>query len=142
MFCENCGAKVQDGAAFCSECGASTAAQPEQSARPVYAQPQPYAAPVQPPPQQGYAQPVYAAQARPNNEPLRVGQFIGMLLLMCIPIANIILMFVWAFGSTVNLNKKNYARAMLILTGVMLVFWIIAGGALAAVLQEILWNMY
>lgn len=142
MFCENCGAKVQDGAAFCSECGASTAAQQAQEAQPAYAQPQPYAAPVQPPPQQSYAQPAYAPQARFNSEPLSLGQYIGMLLLLCIPIANIVLLFVWAFGSTVNLNKKNYARAMLILIGVMLVFWIIAGGAFAAMIQNILWNLY
>jgi len=34
---------------------------------------------------------------------------------MMIPLANIVLMFVWAFGSRVNRSKKNFFRAILIM---------------------------
>jgi hypothetical protein len=44
-----------------------------------------------------------------------VGGFLGMILLQCVPILNIILLFKWSFGRTVNLNRKNLARAILIL---------------------------
>ncbi len=106
MFCENCGAKVQDGAAFCSECGASTAAQPEQSARPVYAQPQPYAAPVSPRRSRAMPSPCTRPSAAQQRAAAR-GPVHRHAAAHVHPIANIILMFVWAFGSTVNLNKKT-----------------------------------
>lgn len=66
----------------------------------------------------------------------------GMLLLMCVPILNIILLFVWGFGSSVNLNKKNFARASLILSDVMLIFWIVAGGLIMGALDSIMGSYY
>jgi len=50
----------------------------------------------------------------PETRPLSVGAFLGMMLLMFIPIANLVLLFVWAFGKT-NANRQNYARAALLL---------------------------
>lgn len=38
---------------------------------------------------------------------------------------NIVLMFVWAFGSDVNISKKNYFKANLILTGIILALYFI-----------------
>lgn len=47
MYCENCGAALKEGAAFCPNCGAPVAQKPvEPPAEPVYQQP---AAPVYPP---------------------------------------------------------------------------------------------
>jgi len=60
-----------------------------------------------------------------------------MLLLMCVPILNIILLFVWGFGSSANLNKKNLARASLILCAVRLIFRIVAGGFITGGLDSI-----
>jgi hypothetical protein len=60
---------------------------------------------------------------RPASEPLSVGQYIGMFLLMSIPIVNLIMPLVWAFGGSVNTNKKNFARAFLILCVATLVLW-------------------
>ncbi len=57
-----------------------------------------------------------------GKEPPGVGQYIGMFLLMCVPFLNIIVLFVWGFGSSVNPNKKNFARAALIMAAVMVVF--------------------
>ncbi len=82
----------------------------------------------------------YSGQS--GSEPLRVGQYMGMLLLMCVPILNIILLFVWGFGSSVNLNKKNFARASLILSDVMLIFWIVAGGLIMGALDSIMGSYY
>ncbi|MGI5972025.1 MAG: hypothetical protein ACOX7P_09960, partial [Oscillospiraceae bacterium] len=89
--------------------------------------------------QQAYAPPqstAYSGQL--GDEPLRVGQYIGMFLLMCVPILNIILLFVWGFGSSANLNKKNFARAALILCAILLIFWIVAGGIIGASLGSII----
>lgn len=65
-----------------------------------------------------------------------------MLLLMCVPILNVILLFVWGFGSSANLNKKNLARASLILGAVMLIFWIAAGGLITGALDSITGGYY
>ena len=128
MFCENCGNKLPEGAKFCGGCGAKT--EPVQPA---------YTASYY---QQAYAPPQPAAYSgQPGTEPLRVGQYIGMLLLMCVPILGVILLFVWSFGGSVNLNKKNYARAMLIVCAIGLILSIIFGAALTSIIGELLGGM-
>jgi hypothetical protein len=152
MFCANCGIKLPDGAKFCGGCGANT--EPVQPAYTASAEPAPmrpnqplsvYPPPAQTAPsyQQAYTPPQSAAYSgRPGDVPLRVGQYIGMFLLMCVPILNIILLFVWGFGSSVNLNKKNFARASLILCAIMLVFWIVAGKVFLDSLGSIMGGYY
>ena len=76
------------------------------------------------------------------DTPLGVGQYIGMFFLLAIPILNIILLFKWAFGSSANLNKKNYARATLILAVIGLIFSILAGGFIARIFEEIMYSFY
>ena len=103
-------------------------------------QPQPaYAAPVPPPPQPQpvYAAPpvpppVYAAPADPNAplppgskyEPITTGGYIGIMLLMMLPLINFILLLVWACGGCRKVNKTNFARAMLV---VMLAGMVLSG---------------
>ena len=48
-------------------------------------------------------------------KPVTVGDWIITYLLMSIPLVNIILMFVWAFGSNTPASKANWAKAMLII---------------------------
>jgi len=52
------------------------------------------------------------------------------------------LLFKWAFGSSANLNKKNYARATLILAAIGLIFTILAGGFIAEIFEEIMYSFY
>ena len=136
MFCESCGNKLPIGAKFCAGCGAKT-----ETVQPAYAAAAPAAQrPVPPPVHTPPAQAAYVPPRPPSysgqsgSEPLRVGQYMGMFLLMCVPILNIILLFMWSFGSPANLNQKNFARASLILGAVMLIFWIVAGGLIMGAL--------
>lgn len=63
----------------------------------------------------------YAPSERDDYAPvMTVGDWIKTMLLLAIPIVNIILVFVWAFSSTANPNKRNYFRASLILGAVSL----------------------
>ncbi len=121
------------------------------SAPPVYrpaAQPPPSSSPrpspgsvVQGPP--SYApQPSYGTGASAGDEVLSVGQYIVMFLLLCIPIVNVILLFVWSFGSATPLNKKNFARAALIMGAISVILWIIAGGAIMGILGGITGGYY
>ena len=72
------------------------------------------------------------AQPAPQWPPMKVGQWIGTMLLMCIPLVNFILMFVWAFGSDVNPSKKSFFRASLLLAAIVIVLWIVIVAIIAA----------
>ena len=146
MFCENCGKNLPDGAKFCNGCGAKT--EPVQPAYPAAAESAP-ARPVPPPPaqtayapQQTYTPQPPAYSVQPDSEPLRVGQYIGMILLMFVPILSVILLFMWSFGSSVNLNKKNFARAMLIVSAIGIVLSIIFSTALIGIVGELFGGYY
>jgi hypothetical protein len=42
------------------------------------------------------------------------------LFLCMLPLVNLVLLFVWAFSDNTNPNKRNYARASLILSAIVL----------------------
>lgn len=57
-----------------------------------------------------------------NYRPVTVGNWIVTFLLMMIPLVNIVLLFVWGFGSNTPVSKANWAKATLI--------WILIGIAI------------
>jgi hypothetical protein len=60
-----------------------------------------------------------------GEQPISVGEWMLTIFLTAIPIVNIIMLFVWAFGSTTNLSKANWAKATLIWIAIMIVFYIL-----------------
>ena len=44
---------------------------------------------------------------------------------MMIPLVNIVMMLVWAFGSNTNPNKANYFKATLILFAIVMVIYLV-----------------
>lgn len=64
-------------------------------------------------------------------------------ILTAIPILNIIMLFVWAFGSNTQPNKRNWAKAMLIIfailtlliIGVIIIFGAFLGGLIMKFLE-------
>lgn len=69
-----------------------------------------------------------------------VGEYIGTFLLMCLPIVNIVMLFVWAFSSSTKRAIKNFARAQLIISAVILGLYllliVVFAGALIPFLNE------
>lgn len=63
--------------------------------------------------------------------PLSMGEWIITLILMAIPCVNIVMMFVWGFGQG-NISRRNYCRAMLIMTAIGIVLGVILYGTIAA----------
>ena len=67
-----------------------------------------------------------------------VGEWMVTMLLMCIPVVNIIMLFVWAFGGDAPVSKSNWAKAGLIWTLISIGFYVvlfvilIAAGGMAA----------
>ena len=59
------------------------------------------------------------------SKPMTIKDWLITNLLMLIPIANIVLVFVWAFGSNVNKSKKTYFQASLIMAGIVLSLYIV-----------------
>ncbi len=166
MFCEQCGKEIADNSKFCSGCGAKTApvesvepinepesapeveqaAEPEsapgveQTAEPA---PPPKTEQVSPPlpPVQPIPSPTYNAgyNAKDNLiKPLSIGAYIGMFILLCIPIVNLIMLLVWSFSDTVNINKKHFAIAQLI----MILIGILLSICLAIVMIRMGWGWY
>lgn len=127
MTCPKCGIELAEGAAFCSECGTNLktaetpAPAPAPAPAPTYSSaPAPQVVYQQPAPQVVYQVPPPASTpTNADGEKLypavSTGEFVGMAFLMMIPLANIILLFVWAFGSATNPSKKNWAKSQLIL---------------------------
>lgn len=76
----------------------------------------PYMAPMQPQP--AYQPPV-------ESEDVSMGEWMWTLLLLYIPIVNIILMLVWAFGGGTKASKANFCKAQLIWTLIFFVLYII-----------------
>lgn len=137
MFCEQCGNEIPENSKFCSSCGAKVepvepiepvvepepapepAPEPEQA---VKATPPPKAEQAPPPPPPPI-QPASSSSSYSNGynsrdnliKPLSIGAYIGMFILLCIPIVNLIMLLVWSFSDTVNLNKKHFAIAQLIM---------------------------
>jgi uncharacterized membrane protein YvbJ len=106
--CTTCGADNPDGSAFCKSCGARI---PYQQPSYVYSDPQ-----------------------KQTDAVMSTGAYIGSILLMSLPLVGFILMIVWSFGGTYNLNRRNLARAALILTAIGVVVGILIAvlGGIAA----------
>ena len=117
-FCETCGKPTYPLDTVCSNCGAPI----KQPARPVAAPAPTYAATADVEPPQGSPYAVLSSWA-----------FVGTLLLMAIPVAGFILTIVWAAGSTSNLNRRNLARANLLLMGIALALYIVVIIAVVAI---------
>tara|TARA_B100001250_G_C19734960_1_gene760341 strand:- start:97 stop:318 length:222 start_codon:yes stop_codon:yes gene_type:complete len=50
-----------------------------------------------------------------DNRVVSVGNWIVVFILMCIPLVNLIMLCVWAFGSGAPESQSNFAKAYLLL---------------------------
>lgn len=63
---------------------------------------------------------------RPNvAEIVSVKEWLVTNLIMLIPLVNLIMMFVWAFGGSANPNKGNYFKASLIFALIVIILYIL-----------------
>jgi membrane protein YdbS with pleckstrin-like domain len=62
-----------------------------------------------------------------ENKPVSVGDWILTFILLAIPLVNIIMLFVWAFGESAQPSKKTFAKAQLIIFGVIICLSILFG---------------
>ncbi|MDD2227883.1 MAG: hypothetical protein PHY48_00550 [Candidatus Cloacimonetes bacterium] len=63
-------------------------------------------------------------------------EWLVIIIISCIPVANIVVMFIWAFGNNDNPNRRNFAKAFLILTGIgMLISAIFMGQVIGMMMK-------
>ncbi len=78
-------------------------------------------------------------QKQYENRPMSVADWVGSILLLLIPIANIVLLFVWAFGGNAPISKRNWARAHLLILAVVFGLYIVIFVAALMVGLSSLW---
>jgi cation transporter-like permease len=61
-----------------------------------------------------------------QQQPMSVKDWLITLIIIAIPVVGIVMLFVYAFGESDNINKKNWAKAQLILIAIVLVLVIFA----------------
>ncbi|WP_022768690.1 MULTISPECIES: hypothetical protein [unclassified Butyrivibrio] len=75
---------------------------------------------------------------QPEVEPvITVGDWALTILLTWIPCVNIIMLCIWAFGSSTPRTKSNWAKAMLIFVAISVVLSIIFSSVLGASLAAV-----
>lgn len=135
--CPACGAQAPEGEGCCAACGAKLPGAAQAGApragevspycdrllraeRPGPSAPPPYRVPAPQPP----------APADPSLAPVSVGTWLGVLVLLAIPLVNVILIIVWA-SCAERRSLRNFARALVICLLVLLIFMVITGILLA-----------
>jgi len=53
-----------------------------------------------------------------DAQPMSVKDWVLTLIILALPVINLVMLLVWAFGSTGNINRKNYCLASLIMIAI------------------------
>ena len=150
-FCNQCGAQIGEDTRFCTTCGADQGLQASEAPKQQSQYGQPYTQPANTQAnaaQPGYVQPAYTqpnyAQQPPVGKPAETAvrpmgtwAYVGSILLMALPIAGFIIAIVWACGGTQNPNRRNLARATLILIAIGIVLSILFSAAMLSLFANI-----
>ena len=70
----------------------------------------------------------------PKYNPMSIGDWIITNLIVAIPIAGFVMLFVWGFGSNTQPSKANWAKATLIMIGISIVIFFLFFGSILGVL--------
>ncbi len=65
-----------------------------------------------------------------NPEPVTMQEWLITMLILMIPIVNLVMPFVWAFGGGANPSKANFFKAQLIFMVIGIILWFIFAGVL------------
>jgi hypothetical protein len=66
-----------------------------------------------------------AQLAERESMPVSLGDWIITLIVLCIPIVNIVMLFVWGFSAGTHPSKRNFCRAELIIFAALFVLWLL-----------------
>ena len=134
-LCTQCGAPIQNGTSFCTECGTSFAAHVPGSAQTA-------ATAYFPEPQPAHASPVYDVPPPKSSRfaVLSFGGAFGSLLVMSIPVIGWIFCIIWALGGAKNHNRRSLARAVLFSTLLVAALLVLCYQLVSAIIGQSLWS--
>lgn len=90
MFCRRCGTQNKEGASFCCNCGA-----PMKTMENVKKEEKPEA----------------SVKIQPAYKPIGMWEYFGYEILFSVPLLGFIILLIFSFGGTKNVNLKNFARS-------------------------------
>lgn len=120
MFCEKCGARNSDNSMYCEECGAPLTGQPKRA----WTDSSNSTSNVQ----------YVRNEVSEDYKPIGMWGYLGYEILFSIPLVGFILLLVFSFGGTRNINLRNFARSyfcLLIIAVVVILFVALVGGIAA-----------
>ncbi|MBQ4068675.1 MAG: zinc-ribbon domain-containing protein [Lachnospiraceae bacterium] len=122
MHCSHCGQELQPDSVVCNNCGASVGYNGQQQQNTPY-QAQHYQG------TQNQRQQYYNHNQMVNipesHKPIGAWGYIGYNLLFSIPLVGIIMLFVFSFGGTGNINLRNYSRSFLLVILIAVILWLL-----------------
>ncbi len=125
MYCKRCGTDNADGMLYCRNCGAPLGGRPD---------PPDSDSKINTPPYSPNTTPVHA-EIPEEYKPISMWGYFGYELLFSIPLIGLILLLVFSFGGTGNINLKNFARSyfclLIVLVSLVLILGIACGGMLS-----------
>lgn len=103
-YCHHCGASVNEEDRFCTVCGkplsvGESAAEEQRTAEQTKEEKKEHQ---------------NKQELHLDKEPITLGGYMFMFLILCIPIVNLVVLLLWAFGKNGNVNRRNFSRAALI----------------------------
>lgn len=115
MYCKNCGTQNLDNALFCKECGAKLEKEDTVKYNTVSNVP--------------------SNQSTMDMTPISMWGYFGYEILFSIPLVGFILLLVFSFGGTKNVNLRNFARSYFcfLIIVVILVFVLLGAAGLSSV---------
>lgn len=137
MKCPNCGNENPDGQRFCDHCGTELPRQQGSASgasfNQYYQSQQQNNAPLQ-----NYGEPAIP----PEYRPITMWGYVGYALLFSIPLVGLILVLIFSFGGTTNINLRNYSRSLLCLMLIFLVIFLLVFSCSALVFRAIIPDYY
>ncbi len=73
-----------------------------------------------------------------DTKPLSTAKVFWLQILQCVPVVNLVVLIILAFGGAKNLNTRNYARGVLISWIVLAVLGMVAGIIFYSIVMDII----
>ena len=112
MYCKNCGTENPGKALFCKECGAKL--NEEDTVKYATAS----------------NLPASSKKKTMDTTPISMWGYFGYEILFSIPIVGFVLLLVFSFGGTNNMNLRNFARSYFCFTIIVVVLFVLLLGSL------------
>ena len=120
-YCPNCYVGIDPEDKVCSNCGAELKPAASEYKNAFENEPE-------------RPEPLQPASAGPVPKIMGLGEWLLTLFLVCIPIVNLIMLIYWSAANDIDPNKKNYARAQLIIMAIGVVISFMFFGSIVAMI--------